>query len=290
MRLIHTLDEANINFSNDTCNESTLALEVGSVVYLPKLTFNLLDADKVLLSPDLLKPGSKNISYVPDKKLVRGLQDDSPHLDQAQAMLERYVAYAKDLVDSLFPHYKGHYEIGKASLRPVEIRGRQTSYRKDDTRLHVDAFPSNPNHGMRLLRVFCNINPNNQSRHWRVGEPFASVASRFLPTISKPFPGKHALLKAFGVTKTARSDYDHYMLQMHNRMKADMNYQKGVEQSEFHFPPQTTWVVFTDLVSHAAMSGQYVLEQTFYLPVEAMKYPDQAPIRILEEIMQRKLA
>ena len=37
-------------------------------------------------------------------------------------------------------------------------------------------------------------------------------------------------------------------------------------------------MAFTDQVSHAAMAGQYQLEQTFLLPVEAMSDPERSPL------------
>jgi len=46
---------------------------------------------------------------------------------------------------------------------------------------------------------------------------------------------------------------------------------------------------FTDSVSHAAMSGQLVFEQTFYLPVRAMKNPERSPLRVLERLARRTL-
>ena len=64
----------------------------------------------------------------------------------------------------LFPHYKGHLTRGNSSFRPSQVATRVTSWRKDDTRLHIDAFPSNPMHGTRLLRVFSNVNPSGQPR------------------------------------------------------------------------------------------------------------------------------
>jgi hypothetical protein len=56
------------------------------------------------------------------------------------------------------------------------------------------------------------------------------------------------------------------------------------------FPPGATWVCFTDWVSHAAISGQYALEQTFYVPVGAMKRPRLSPLRVLERLTKRVLA
>jgi hypothetical protein len=92
------------------------------------------------------------------------------------------------------------------------------------------------------------------------------------------------------ITKTPRSAYDALMLQLHDRMKEDMSYQQSAPQIAFDFPAGSAWMAFTDAVSHAAMAGQYQLEQTFLLPVEAMSEPDKSPLRILERLMKRSLA
>ena len=55
------------------------------------------------------------------------------------------------------------------------------------------------------------------------------------------------------------------------------------------FPPGSTWVAFTDQVSHAAMAGQYQLEQTFLVPLAAMLDEQRSPLRILERLMGRPL-
>jgi hypothetical protein len=74
------------------------------------------------------------------------------------------------------------------------------------------------------------------------------------------------------------------MLKIHDRMKLDIDYQKQVKYKEISFPPGTSWIIYSDQVSHAAISGQYVLEQTFYLPTTAMVNPEEAPLRILEKL------
>ena len=61
--------------------------------------------------------------------------------------------------------------------------------------------------------------------------------------------------KTLHITKDYRSLYDHYMMYMHDMMKADKEYQKTVSQHEIHFPPGSTWIVDTDQASHAALSG-----------------------------------
>ena len=59
-------------------------------------------------------------------------------------------------------------------------------------------------------------------------------------------------------------------------MKADQHYQSQVPQTQLAIPPGTTWSCFTDSVSHAAMSGQFAMEQTLligdYLLVDKFCY------------------
>ena len=143
--------------------------------------------------------------------------------------------------------------------------------------------PASPNQGKRILRVFCNINPHGEDRVWRLGESFEKVLNQFLPRVKKPRLGLATLMKILRLTKGRRTLYDHTMLQIHDAMKADEVYQKEAEQLELRLPPGSSWIVQTDQVSHAAMSGQYVLEQTFYLPVEAMQDPRLSPLRQLEQ-------
>ena len=49
------------------------------------------------------------------------------------------------------------------------------------------------------------------------------------------------------------------------------------------------WVCYSDQTSHAVMSGQHMLEQTFFLPVAALRHPELAPLSVLERLQGRKL-
>jgi hypothetical protein len=73
-------------------------------------------------------------------------------------------------------------------------------------------------------------------------------------------------------------------------MKADLGYQQNASQETIPFPAGTAWACFTDQVSHAAVSGQHQLEQTFTLAVEDMHNRNTAPLRILEQMAGRRLA
>ncbi len=79
-------------------------------------------------------------------------------------MIARFAACAGELVAALFPRYAPYVKRARTSYRPQPAVGRDVSWRKDDSRLHVDAFPSRPNRGERILRVFSNVNPARGSR------------------------------------------------------------------------------------------------------------------------------
>jgi hypothetical protein len=93
-----------------------------------------------------------------------------------------------------------------------------------------------------------------------------------------------------GLTKSPRTEYDHLMLHLHDRVKADGAYQREAPQQAVDFAPGTTWIVFSDQVLHAAMGGQYMLEQTLYLDVQRQRHPETSPLRVLERLKGRPLA
>jgi len=268
---------------------ATDSLEQGKILFLPGLRFPIFQEEAHLLSPRLAGGKAKNISFDITSGELRGAiaaQDDSRRL---KALLFRFATQAAALVEKLSPSYRQALQMGRTSFRPVEITGRASSYRKDDTRLHVDAFPSSPVHDRRILRVFSNVNPNAQERLWRVGAPFEQVARTFLPKARNQFWAEPAILRVLRITRSRRTRYDHAMLQLHDRMKADTAYQASVDQTEIRFPAGSTWLMFSDQVSHAAMSGQHALEQTLYLPVDAMADPSRSPLRVLERLSGSRL-
>ena len=77
------------------------------------------------------------------------------------------------------------------------------------------------------------------------------------------------------------------MLQLHDAMKADQDYQRRAEQVVHDFPAGSTWVCYTDQVSHAALAGQHQFEQTFRLPVARMHDAETSPLRVLERMAGR---
>ena len=268
--------------------EWTAAVEAGKVLYFPRLGFAVQPEEQALLREDTLAPKSRNVSLGADG-VLKGAAGSAQDQQALAAMVGRFRQQALQLVDDLLPEYKGQLRVAPTSFRPKQVETRAQSVRADDQRMHVDAFPSRPSYGERLLRVFTNLNPHGVPRVWRVGEDFETVARQFLPQ-AKPYRLWQAkLLNAVHATKSLRSEYDHLMLQLHDLMKFDEQYQKNGTQVTVPFPPGSVWVCFSDQATHAVMSGQFMMEQTLYLPPGKEVDPQASPLAILTRLVGRPL-
>ncbi|QTD46435.1 Kdo hydroxylase family protein [Ottowia testudinis] len=268
--------------------EWTAAVEAGQVLYFPSLGFALRPEEQALLREDMLAAGKRNVSLGAGG-VLKGAAGSLGEQKTLAAMAGRFRQQAQALINGLLPEYKGQLRVAPTSFRPKQVETRAQSLRADDQRLHVDAFPSRPNYGERILRVFTNLNPAGAPRVWRVGEDFETVARRFLPRATPYRPWQAKLLNALHVTKSLRSEYDHLMLQLHDLMKFDEQYQKSGVQMTVPFAPGSVWVCFSDQATHAVMSGQFMMEQTLYLPPGCEVNPASSPLQILTRMMGHPL-
>ena len=268
--------------------EWTAAVEAGRVLYFPHLAFEVLPTERALLREGMLSPQSRNVSLGADG-VLKGAGGSAAEQAQLAAMVVRFRQQALQLIDGLLPEYRGRLRFAPTSFRPRQVETRRQSVRADDQRMHVDAFPSRPNYGERILRVFANINPMGVPRVWRVGDDFETVARQFLPR-AKPYRLWQAkALNALHVTKSLRSEYDHLMLQLHDAMKRDEAYQKSGTQVSMPFAAGSVWVCYSDQATHAVMSGQFMMEQTLYLPPGREANPQASPLAILTRLVGRPL-
>jgi hypothetical protein len=277
-------------FTAEMQKRAIAALENGKVIQLPNLPFQLMPDETAFLDPAISGNTRKNISFDPQTGKIGNAVLDSDAARRLTSMMNRFGNSGLKFLQDLLPPYASALERARTSFRPDEIAGRTYSPRHDDKRLHVDAFPSRPMHGKRILRLFTNVANDGVLRHWRVGEPFTDFARQFMPQLKAPLPGSAWLYDRLGITKGRRSAYDHYMLGLHDGAKLDVHYQMNAPKTDLQFAPGTTWLCFTDQVLHAALSGHSALEQTFHLPVAAMSQPDTSPLHVLEKISGRALA
>jgi len=263
------------------------ALESGAVLFFPKLAFQLSAAEKPFLDASVSDGKAKNISLDHTTGKMQASSLTGEKAARLAAMIERFGSQTAQLVHDLLPYR--NVERARTSFRPVQVKGRHYSKINDDRLLHIDAFPSRPMRGRRILRFFANVAPNSP-RNWHVGEPFEDFARDFLPKIGPHLPGKSWLYDKLGVTRGRRSLYDELMLSLHDAGKLDSGFQQNSPHQKVEFPPGSCWLVFTDQVLHAALGGEFALEQTFHLDVSEMAQPERAPIRVLERLSGQSLA
>ena len=274
-------------------------LEKGQILFFHEPPFPLPKDDIDFLVS--LKPADsrlhKNISYRPEQDVLRGFADPANE-SRVHDIMQRYAAAVKNFVSVFLAPYAGKFQMDYASFRPIEEAGRDLPLHKRNDLLHVDAFPSRPTRGGRILRVFTNVNPSTD-RVWVVGERFPELAARFagsaglnnFANASGMFRGLKQSLGAFGLPVADHAPYDKFMLHFHDWLKENSAFQNAKDAKEkLEFPPASTWLVFTDCVPHAALSGQFAMEQTFIIPVEALVAPEVSPIRVLEKMAGRAMS
>ena len=264
------------------------ALESGKVLYFPRLAFRLKEEELRFLTPEINAEGARSVTLEGSGRF-KGAAGDEVTQAAVAAMVGRFRRQAQELVETLLPDYRQALRMGTTSYRPKLVETRVQTWRADDRRLHVDAFAGRPNHGERILRVFANVNPHGVPRVWRVGEPFEDMAKRFLPRIEKYRPLHAHWIKLLRKTKKLRTEYDHMMLQFHDHMKLDADYQQNAPQLTMPFAAGSVWVCFSDHTLHAAMSGQFMMEQTLNLSPQAQYDPSQSPLAVLQRLTGRAL-
>jgi hypothetical protein len=266
-------------------------LERDGILIIDAEPFRITSEEFELIDRHWSDGRSKNSSYNPNTNQIDGVVGGREAEAALSGVMARYSAWANDLIADFFPSYHAMLEMGRTSLRRRSVQAEPPlSRRKDDRSLHLDAFTSQPVAGRRILRVFNNIDPSGAEREWAIAEGgFEDFAQRFRHRTRRLLPGEAALLEGLSLTKCRRTDYDQIMLGMHDAAKRDRGYQATARRRFVSFPGGATWLAFTDQTPHAAVSGQCALEQTVYVPVEALAHPAASPLRILERLWDRAL-
>ncbi len=268
-------------------------LEEGNILFFSKPPFDFPQAelDFLLAQKQTGSGNRKNIAYKPQSNKITNFVKDS---DAQEAELLRIMRNYSQRVTTFLTYFLAPYatkwKLDYASFRPFQEKGRKLRVRARNDLLHIDSFPSRPMHGSRILRFFTNINPTDK-RHWTTTEGFADLAKRFGGQ-AVPFPKKKNPLtslsmklgKKAGLPIVLRSPYDLFMLNLHNYLKENEDFQKTCPKDYWEFPPNSCWAVFTDQVSHAATAGQYAIEQTIIVPKNALVQPEKSPIEVLERL------
>ncbi len=289
--------------AEDHARSYTERLEDGNILVFRQSPFLFPEEDRQTLL-GVRQAGSvyvKNVSYRPRTDELRGVARGTADAEAVRRCLRTFSRAVQDFIGRFLVPSRGGIDVEFASYRPFEEHGRPLSVKARNDLLHVDSFPTRPMNGRRILRVFTNINPS-VSRIWETTETFDVLAPRFAAEIglasivaragSASGRGRRVVVRAarrLGLPLIDRPPYDRFMLACHHAMKASVPFQRDTPRVRSEFPPGATWMVYTDMVPHAVMSGQYALEQTFLVRPEVLVRPEKSPLRVLERLCGARL-
>ena len=279
------------------------SLESGSIVFFPESPVQIPSAEDLAFIrqelPELLR--LKNVSYHPEAGRVRGLDEADPE------MAERVKRILVDVSDNIAgflakkaPRLVDNWTVGTCSFRPIEEQGRKLDAHASNELVHIDAGAYGATNGDRILRFFINVNPT-EDRVWVTKGSFPELfqdhgerARLGYADAGKDYlikgPVDHARTGLINLLATAApvlkvldsSPYDRAMRKFHNYMKDTPAFQQEMQgHEEFRFPPFSAWMVFTDMVSHACLSGQHAFIHTSLVRLENCHLPEMAPINIM---------
>jgi hypothetical protein len=280
--------------------ELCLHLEQGNILVLQETPFLPTgeDADFLRSLQQSQSKTHKNIAYKPSLHKVTGAVCSSEEEAQRlKRILAHYSQSALEFLHTLLPPYAATWRVDYASFRPFEEAGRPLPLRHRNDLLHIDAFPTRPTHGSRLLRAFSNLHPTKE-RVWATAGSFEEIAARYAMKAGlRQVTGRWASIRRhgnriarwLGVHVPERSPYDEFMLRFHHYLKSNQEFQQEGRRAVTAFAPGVTWISFTDQVTHAVLSGQFALEQTCMVSLNALFMPERSPLAILEQMAGTRL-
>jgi hypothetical protein len=268
-------------------------LERGELVLFPDCPFPLpTDDDRAFLSGQQLASRShKNISLDPHTGRTAGYRRTSAGQgDRLRRILADFSRTAGVWLGSVLPRYAADWQPDRATFRPEEEATRPLRLTARNDLLHIDAFPTRPARGRRLLRLYVNLNPT-EPRVWATSETWPALLRRFRQAGHDPLrwlPASRDWAAPLGgfwpANRHGRSAYDACLLRLHHFLKADEAFQERGVKRFWSFPPGSAWLLFADGLSHAVLRGRFALEHSFFVPRDAWSCPEEAPLTHLEQL------
>lgn len=299
--MLQTYDRSRLDGAS--AEEISDALEEGAIVFFPQSPVEIPSTEDLEFFraelPKLLK--LKNISYHPEAGYVRGLDAaDEATTERITRVLTGVSDGIEAFLKSKMPGLTKNWTVGTCSFRPIQEKGRNLKPHASNELVHVDAGAYGATNGDRILRFFINVNPS-EDRVWASKGTFPEVYRRYGREAGVSPSGHRSLRKgpldhlrtgllngiaSLGLpaaTVLDSSPYDRVMRKFHNYMKDTPAFQQDrTGHQEFRFPPFSAWMVFTDMVSHASLSGQFAFVHTSIVRLASCRKPELAPYNILQ--------
>jgi hypothetical protein len=269
-------------------------LESGRILVLPNLAFELREHERKFVDPSFpvrlrfrkaRKNGRPTLLYDQATGRLRGGHPVGMSSRQLRDLLGRYADWSRELVLALLPHTADVLEQEWTTYRPAPRSSLQG--------MHMDAAIARPTQGRCWLRVFRNVNGGGVPRVWQIGGSFETVAERLakrLPArLGDRIPASSVALRLLGFSKGRATPYDHTMRAMRDLLMDDKEFQSSAPRQIVSFAPDATWLAYTDLALHGAVSGQHSLDQSFLIEPSSMRDPSRSSLAIVERVTGRAL-
>jgi len=242
----------------------------------------------------------KNISYHPESNSIPRFEAGPAVRDRIERILRTHGQRVEAFLRRVTPDYVPGWTLGTTSFRSIEEQGRKLKPRSSNELVHIDAGAYGATNGARILRFFVNIHPT-RDRVWGTKGGFGALLARHRELVEAAKGGRDrvaldkgpldrlysgmvtALSKVYPLFQVIDSSpYDRSMRRIHNYMKENPSFRDSNEDyQEIHFPPLSSWMVFTDGISHSVLSGQHALVTTVLIPLANARNPALAPFNVL---------
>jgi hypothetical protein len=251
-----------------------------------------IGTERAFLFEQELHSSKKNISYDPETEELTGFAYHSDEQeDRLHGIMKAFARQARDWLRTVLPRYVPAWRPDRASFRPEEEATRKLRLSARNDLLHIDAFPSRPTLGYRILRLYVNIHLTDP-RVWVTSETFEKLLGRYGAELGLPnlfsdgwaWRFGQGLLSVFQPGSGQRTVYDRFMLRFHHFLKANDHFQERAPKRFWSFLPGAAWLAFTDSLSHADLRGRFALEHSFLIAPQSLALPELAPAAILERV------
>jgi len=242
----------------------------------------------------------KNISYHPESNSIPRFEAEPAVRDRIERILRTHGQRVEAFLRRATPDFVPGWTLGTTSFRSIEEQGRKLKPPSSNELVHIDAGAYGATNGARILRFFVNIHPT-RDRVWGTKGGFGALLARHRELIDAAKGGRDRVVLEKGpfdrlysgmVTALSKvyplfqvidsSPYDRSMRRIHNYMKENPAFRDSREgYQEIHFPPLSSWMVFTDGISHSVLSGQHALVTTVLIPLANARNPALAPFNVL---------
>ncbi len=288
--------------SDSSPDEIEDTLERGEVVFFERCPVELPSEEDL----DFLRGGfggglkAKNLSYHPESDSIPRFKGPPEIKQRAEELLRTHGARVADFWARVLPDFVPGWQLGTTSFRPMEEKGRDLKPRSSNELVHIDAGAYGATNGARILRFFVNVHPA-RARVWGSKGSFQSLMDEHdaLWDAARGGQGRVPLEKRgmdhaySGLIRAAStvyplfrvidsSPYDRTMRRIHNYMKESAEFRNDPSgYTEIHFPPMSAWMVFTDGISHAVLTGQHAFVTTALIPLKNCRDFSRTPYGVL---------